>query len=113
MAITINLADGIDGVAQRIAGAAAGDEMGNAASGGTDVNGDGITDLILGARVAGDNDNGAAYVIFGGNSAFDSEIELASLGSAGVVFSGAANYDSAGFDVASATTSTATASAIS
>ncbi|MDQ0463380.1 Ca2+-binding RTX toxin-like protein [Caulobacter ginsengisoli] len=49
-----------------IAGVSAFDYLGWSVSGAGDVNNDGKADLIVGAPIGGPNQNGAAYVIFGG-----------------------------------------------
>src|SRR5690606_10040547 len=53
-----------------------------------DVNGDGIDDIIIGAPglLYGDS---ASYVVFGRTDGFASPLELASLGSRGLVIKGA------------------------
>ena len=72
---------------------------GDAVSSG-DVNGDGFTDLIVGARA--DGVVGAAYVVFGKASGF-ADVDLATLGSGdGFAIRGIGIYDQAGFSVASA-----------
>ena len=48
----------------RFAGVAGGDAAGNAVGGGGDINGDGFSDLLIGAPNAG-KDTGAAYLILG------------------------------------------------
>jgi len=53
----------------KLVGEAAGDVAGSTVAAAGDVNGDGFDDLIVGARgndVTGDDDRGAAYVLFGG-----------------------------------------------
>jgi hypothetical protein len=58
------------------------DLAGGRVEGGTDVNGDGIDDLLVTAANADANglvDSGQAYVIFGSATGFDSKIELAEL----------------------------------
>jgi hypothetical protein len=83
-----------------------------------DVNGDGFDDLIIGAPLASasgygsEYTPGAAYVVFGGNGGFASNISLASLdgtngfkiigddafGNAGYSVSGAGDFNGDGFD---------------
>jgi hypothetical protein len=67
----------------RIFGAAASDQSGHSVSGAGDVNGDGYSDVILGAqRYGGSNRPGAAYVIFGhSNATAFTDINLAALSS--------------------------------
>ncbi|MEQ9643582.1 MAG: hypothetical protein RIM84_26425 [Alphaproteobacteria bacterium] len=102
MARIIDLSAGLSGVGQQIV-APAGAALGYSLSGGGDVNGDGIADLIIGAEAL--NVPGAfaggAYVIFGGRSAFDSTVTLANLdGSDGFRLTGPAAASSAGKTVA-------------
>ena len=54
-------------------GEAAADQSGFSVSGAGDVNGDGLADLIVGARLADANgtDSGRSYVVFGGNFSAD------------------------------------------
>ncbi|MCB0728213.1 MAG: FG-GAP repeat protein [Ignavibacteriae bacterium] len=61
----------MDNVADRImTGTAAGDQFGTSVSSAGDVNGDGFSDVIIGAYLndAGGSDAGRAYIYFGGNS---------------------------------------------
>ena len=98
-AASLNLAslNGSNGF--RIIGAAAGDQAGYSVSGTGDVNGDGIGDLIVGARFANGN-AGAAYVVFGKTGAFDANLNLSGLnGSSGFRLSGVAADDTAGYSV--------------
>ena len=86
-----------------INGAAAGDQSGISVSGAGDVNGDGLDDVIVGARGAdpnGLNYSGASYVVFGkaGNAA----VNLAALGSGGFAIHGAAASDQSGYSVSGA-----------
>ena len=91
-----------------INGVRTGDDAGFSVSNAGDVNGDGIDDFIIGAkdvRSTGD-DNGAAYVVFGGTEKFGSVFELSSLaagdGSSGTVLNGIRSDDYAGFSVSAA-----------
>jgi len=66
----------------KIDGVDADDESGIAVSNAGDVNGDGIDDIIIGARGSdpgGDSRAGEAYVVFGSKSGFGSSIDLATL----------------------------------
>ncbi len=86
-----------------IDGAAAGDLAGNSVSGAGDVNGDGIPDLIIGARDAdphGRLSAGRAYVVFG--KASTSAVDLANLSSGGFAIDGAAAADGTGNSVSGA-----------
>lgn len=72
---------------------------GTSVGGGSDINGDGIDDMLVGA--AQDNGSasgsGAAYVVFGKSTAFASELQLAALnGSDGFKLNGAATLDTTG-----------------
>jgi len=83
----------IDNIADvTLTGAAAGDYFGNSVSTAGDVNGDGYSDVIVGAygNDAGGNDAGRAYIYFGG-SAMDN--------AADVILTGEATGDSFGNSV--------------
>ncbi|MCC6831103.1 MAG: FG-GAP repeat protein [Thermoleophilia bacterium] len=88
----------------RIDGAVAGDRIGlGALAPAGDVNGDGIQDVLIGARSADPvsrTDAGAAYVVFG--RATPGVVDLANLGTGGYAIRGAAAGDAAGTAVASA-----------
>ena len=88
----------------RIDGAAAFDESGHSVAGAGDVNGDGLDDVIIGARLADNNDrngSGSSYVVYGSASA--SNLDLASLTTAqGFRIDGAAASDQTGSAVAGA-----------
>ncbi|MES2264890.1 MAG: Ig-like domain-containing protein [Pseudomonadota bacterium] len=104
-AATIALS-GLDGTTGfRLDGAAAGDQSGMSVSEAGDINGDGYADLIVGARVAGNNgtSSGSSYVVFGKASGFASTLALSSLdGSTGFRIDGAAAGDFSGGSVSAA-----------
>ncbi len=96
---TLNLGalDGTNGF--RIIGAAAGDQFGRSVSGGSDINGDGFADIVVGANYAdnGGTSSGSAFVLFGHGGAFAASVNAASLnGADGFRFDGAAANDYAG-----------------
>ncbi|MEM9219625.1 MAG: PKD domain-containing protein, partial [Cyanobacteria bacterium P01_F01_bin.150] len=84
------------------------DRSGSSVSGAGDVNGDGLSDLIIGAPRASDLDNGSinigeSYVVFGSDQPFSSELALSSLnGSNGFVIYGSNPSDYFGDSVAGA-----------
>lgn len=82
------------------------DASGRSVSGAGDVNGDGIDDLIIGARNAspnGRNYAGQSYVVFGRRSGFDAALNLSSLdGSNGFVLNGVTASDRSGYSVSGA-----------
>jgi hypothetical protein len=85
-----------------ILGAKAGDLTGDSISRAGDVNGDGIPDIIIGADAAdpaGRSNAGAVYLIFGKRN-LPAVIDLAALGSQGVVIQGIAAGDLFGSGVA-------------
>ncbi|MBW4660299.1 MAG: FG-GAP repeat protein [Drouetiella hepatica Uher 2000/2452] len=89
----------------RINGIAAGDTLGTSVSGAGDVNGDGIDDLIIGARFADLNgiDSGQSYVVFGSRNGFGSALNLSTLnGSNGFRINGIAAGDYSGTSVSNA-----------
>ena len=89
----------------KISGIADGDQSGSSVSGAGDVNGDGFSDLIIGADRAaeGGTFRGASYVVFGKAAGFGASVALGSLdGSNGFKLSGVANYDRAGWSVSGA-----------
>ncbi|PZU93160.1 MAG: hypothetical protein DCE90_17065 [Pseudanabaena sp.] len=89
-----------------ISGKAANDRSGVSVSSAGDINGDGLDDLIIGARIAspnGINFSGESYVVFGSRSGFSSTLNLSDLnGSNGFVINGKAAYDYSGISVSSA-----------
>ncbi len=84
-----------------VRGAIAGDQVGGAVSAAGDVNGDGYADILVGARFddTGGTNNGAAFVIFGGPTT--GNVELSSLGAAGLRIIGERPADNAGWSVSS------------
>ena len=68
-----------------------------------DVNGDGIDDIIIGARYAAPNDTysaGESYVVFGSQNGFDPTLDLSALdGNNGFTINGNDAYDLSGFSV--------------
>ena len=94
-----------------VVGDGSGDGLGVSVSDAGDMNGDGLADIILGARLGDDGgpDAGEAYVIFGSDSGFGVDtsgrqvIDVASLSaSEGFIIQGAADYDNAAVSVSSA-----------
>jgi len=92
----INSLNGNNGF--KIAGLNSVNNLGTNVSDAGDINGDGISDLIVGAPAVQVNDNGTnqgqTYVIFGTNQGFEAEFNLNDLnGNNGFTISGSANYD--------------------
>ena len=87
----------------RINGALAGDSAGYSVSGAGDINGDGIADIVIGARGADPNgaNSGTTYVVFGSAGLGSADIELSALdGTNGFALHGASGQS--GYSVASA-----------
>ena len=102
--LELSALDGTNGF--RLSGAAADDDSGLAVSTAGDVNGDGIDDLLIGARGADPNGDvsGASYVVFGGAGVGNGgNLELSALdGTNGFRLSGVAAYDQSGLAVSTA-----------
>jgi hypothetical protein len=101
---SFNLADLTASQGFVIKGAVAVDELGSSVSRAGDVNHDGIEDLIIGATESdlGENDSGAAFVIYGVSGATRADVDLSALSSGdGFSIIGAYQYDDAGSSVAS------------
>ncbi len=93
----------------RINGDAARDQSGYSVASAGDINGDGRDDIIIGARLADQNENsnsGSSYVVFGKENGFGSTINLSTLatgdGSEGFRIDGESADDRSGSSVASA-----------
>lgn len=84
------------------------DYSGVSVSGAGDVNGDGIDDLIIGARGAGSNSAysyglGGSYVVYGSNSGLAGSLDLSTLdGTNGVFLNGVGFFDFTGISVGAA-----------
>ncbi|MBL8497438.1 hypothetical protein ABF87_12080 [Nitrosomonas sp. JL21] len=104
-AATLNLSD-LDGSnGFRLDGMAAYDVAGISVNRAGDVNGDGFSDVIVGAHEADPNGSGSgsSYVVFGKADGFNATLDLSSLdGSNGFRLDGVAAYDFSGFSVSSA-----------
>ena len=102
--INLSSLDGITGFL--IPGLEQDSRLGDAVGSAGDVNGDGIADIIIGAKdadVNGNNSAGKIYVIFGKNGDFSSSFNLANLdGSNGFVLNGIDEDDIAGISVSNA-----------
>lgn len=87
----------------RIEGIDPNDRAGASVSGAGDVNGDGLSDLVVGARMAGSGSAtgvGEAYVLFGRSST--ATVDLANLGAGGFRIDGRSAFDAMGTGVAGA-----------
>ncbi|MFO1070532.1 MAG: hypothetical protein U1E14_18600 [Geminicoccaceae bacterium] len=101
--LDLDALDGSNGFA--ISGLVDGDAAGVSVSSAGDVNGDGIDDIIIGARDADPNGNasGASYIVFGRDDGFDATVDLADLdGSNGFAIVGAGEGDFSGWSVSGA-----------
>jgi flagellin-like hook-associated protein FlgL len=81
-----------------IKGVSAGDNAGASAHGGSDVNGDGLADIVVGARHDDPNGDasGAAFVVFGKKDTTAVELSAIEAGIGGFVINGANAGDTAG-----------------
>jgi hypothetical protein len=90
----------------RINGVSAYDSSGNSVASAGDINGDGLSDLIIGAWRAtptGRANAGSSFVIFGTNKSFSATLELSTLnGTNGFRINGVAASDASGISVARA-----------
>jgi Ca2+-binding RTX toxin-like protein len=95
--------DGSNGF--QINGAAAYDWSGFSVASAGDINGDGIDDLIIGAKHADPNgySSGASYVVFGSDAGFAASLELSALdGTNGFRLNGEATNDYSGYSISAA-----------
>ncbi|TCZ56279.1 VCBS domain-containing protein [Roseicella aquatilis] len=102
-----DLAGGASSLGFKILGEASNDVLGLSVSGAGDVNGDGLADLIVGARLNnsdGSADNGAAYVVFGKADGGTLDLDLVAGGNSSLGFKilGEASGDWAGMSVSTA-----------
>jgi hypothetical protein len=102
--LNLSTLNGSDGFALNSINAS--DQSGNSLSSAGDINGDGIADLIIGARYADPNNKrnaGQSYVVFGSRSGFSASLNLSTLnGSNGFALNGINGYDLSGNSVSSA-----------
>ena len=99
-----DIANENDNIGFIIKGVDAGDRSGYSVSGAGDINGDGLDDLIIGARDADPNDNesGASYLVFGKSDGSAVELSLVELGINGFVINGVSGADQSGISVSGA-----------
>jgi hypothetical protein len=76
------------------------DQLGSSVSGAGDVNGDGVSDVVVGAPEPWDSKPGSAYVVFG--RAAPGTIDVSSLGTEGFRIVGASANDYLGYSVSGA-----------
>jgi len=93
--------DGTNGF--KLDGEAAFDVSGGSVSDAGDINGDGIDDLIIGAKGGGPIGSGRCYVVFGKATGFTETLALSSLdGTDGIMCDGEETIDDAGYSVSAA-----------
>jgi len=88
-----------------INGQCASDFSGTSVAAAGDINGDGLADLIIGARngdTAAGNDAGRSYVVFGRTSSTAVNLSAIAAGTGGFVINGQCTNDSSGYSVAAA-----------
>ncbi len=95
--LELSTLNGTTGV--RINGVSANDETGRSVSSAGDVNGDGMSDFLIGAPAA--SPGGSAYLVFGGSWLMSNPtLELSTLnGTTGVRINGVSSFDGTGFSV--------------
>ena len=89
----------------KINGIDSGDQSGTSVSGAGDVNGDGINDIIIGARFASPNGpaSGESYVVFGNKNGFEDTLDLSNLdGTNGFTINGIDSNNFSGYSVSGA-----------
>ena len=84
-----------------IKGVNAGDQSGFSVSRAGDINGDGLSDVIVGANIH-DTSSGSSYVVFGKDNATAVDLSAVAAGTGGFVINGAAAGDQSGSSVSSA-----------
>ena len=101
--LNLSTLDGSNGF--KLSGVGDEDRSGRSVSGAGDVNGDGFSDLIIGASRASPNGvySGASYLVFGKASGFAPNLDLSALvGSNGFKIAGVAASDYSGYSVSDA-----------